>query len=116
MRKTRSLSAVVMAGALLSATGCLGIHQQGYPVGLIYTGTTAPSTLDRVETTGKDKTGAKRGEACSMGILGVAAFGDASIDTAKKAGGITDIHSVEYQATAVLGFVYVQTCTVVYGN
>ena len=51
-----------------------------------------------------------------MGILGVAAFGDASIDTAKKAGGITDIHSVEYQATAVLGFVYVQTCTVVYGN
>jgi len=101
---------------LFVATGCLGIHQQGYPVGVIYNGTTAPSTLDRVETTGKDKTGAKRGEACSTGILAMAAFGDASIEAAKRAGGITDVHSVEYQATAVLGFVYLQACTIVYGN
>ena len=94
----------------------MSIHQQGYPVGVIYTGTTAPSTLDRVETTGQAKTGAKRGESCATGILGVAAFGDASLDSAKKAGGITDIHSAEYQANSVLGFVYTQACTVAYGN
>ena len=116
MKRNRLPLFALMGGILLSATGCLSIHQQGYPVGAIYTGTTAPSTLDRVETTGKDKTGAKRGEACSMGILGLAAFGDASIDKAKKVGGITDVHSVEYRATAVLGFVFLQSCTVVHGN
>ncbi|MCA9597567.1 MAG: TRL-like family protein [Myxococcales bacterium] len=98
------------------AAGCMPVMQQGYPVGVVYNGTKAPSVVDRVEASGPNKTGAKTGEACSTGILGIAAFGDASIDAAKKAAQITDVHSVEYDATAVLGFVYVEVCTVVHGN
>lgn len=105
------------AGVLVSlAAGCAPVMDQGYPVGVIYNGTRAPSVVDRVETSGPNKAGTKTGEACSTGILGLAAFGDASIDSAKKAGQITDVHSVEYDATAVLGFVYVEVCTVVHGS
>ena len=62
-----------------------------------------------------NKAAPKTGRACSTGILGVAAFGDASLDAAKKAGGITSVHSVEYEATALLGVVYVVACTIVHG-
>lgn len=103
-----------MAAAL--STGCMPLIQQGYPVGAIYNGTTAPSALARVETTGENKGGTKSGSACSSGVLGLVAWGDASIDAAKKAGGITSVHSVEYEATAVLGLIYVSACTIVYGS
>ena len=105
-----------MLGALSSiAAACMPINSQGYPVGLVYSATQAPSVMDRVETTGENKAAPKTGRACSTGILGIAAFGDASLDAAKKAGGITSIHSVEYEATAVLGVVYVTACTIVHG-
>jgi hypothetical protein len=106
-------------GALLSGGllgGCMPLVQQGYPVGAVFSSTTAPSALDRVETTGENKTGPKSGSACASGVLGVVAWGDAGIDAAKKAGGITSVHSVEYQATAVLGAVYVSACTIVHGS
>jgi hypothetical protein len=108
------LFGAVALGALVS-TGCIPISNQGYPIGAIYTGTQVPSAVDRAEMSGENKAGPKSGRACATGILGIAAFGDASIDAAKKAGGITSIHSVEYEATAVLGFLYVNACTVVHG-
>jgi hypothetical protein len=37
------------------------------------------------------------------------------VDAAKKAGGITSVHSIEYEATAVLAILYVTACTVVHG-
>lgn len=104
------------AAALLSCVGCAPLVNQGYPVGLIYNGTKVPSTLDRVEVSGENKAGPKVGKSCASGVLGVAAWGDASIDAAKRAGGITSVHSVEYDAMAILGFVYVNACTVVHGS
>jgi len=106
----------VVVSSLMSLAGCASYSNQGTPVGLLYTGTRAPSTLDRAEVTGAGKTGAKSGEACSNGILGLVAWGDSSVDAAKKAGQISSVHSVEYGATGVLGFVYTQTCTVVHGD
>lgn len=103
-------------GVLLSLTGCMSYANQGYPVGAVYNGTQAPSALERVEASGQGKTGAKSGESCVTGIMGVAAFGDGSLDAAKRAGQITDVHSVEYKATAVLGFVWAEVCTIVHGN
>jgi len=114
--KKLTLSGIGLVGLTMTAGACLPIQNQGYPAGVIYNGTTAPSMLDRVETSGAGKVGTKMGKACSTGILGVAAFGDASLDAAKRAGQITDVHSMEYEATAVLGFVYSQVCTVVHGN
>lgn len=43
------------------------------------------------------------------------ATGDASIDEAKRAGGIKEIASVDYQVNSVLG-IYAQFCTIVKGK
>ncbi|MEO8874007.1 MAG: TRL-like family protein, partial [Polyangiaceae bacterium] len=83
--------------------------------GSIYSGTTVPHGVDRLEMAGQAKTGDKAGEACATGILGLAAFGDASIDAAKKAGQISDVHSVELRTMNILG-IYTQGCTEVHGK
>ncbi len=48
--------------------------------------------MNRNEISGPGKTGDKHGEAYVTGILVVVAFGDGSLDAAKKAGGITEVH------------------------
>lgn len=60
-------------------------------------------------------TGAKKGMACQTSILGAVATGDASIEAAKKAGGITKVTSVDATSNSILGF-YAKYCTVVRGN
>ena len=57
----------------------------------------------------------KRGEACQSSILGMFGFGDASIETAKKDTGITNVSSVDASSFSVLGF-YNKYCTIVKGN
>lgn len=57
----------------------------------------------------------KSGEACAQSILGLVAFGDASIETAKKNAGITTVSTVDHATLNVLYF-YGQYCTVVYGE
>lgn len=101
-------------GAVMTFTlvGCAGF---GYPFGSLYTGTQTPHGMDRNETSGPGKTGDKHGEACATGILYAVAFGDASLDAAKKAGGISEVHSVEFHNTSILG-IYNQGCTEVHGK
>jgi TRL-like protein family len=109
---TKNLLKVAIGGAMaMIAIGC----GYGYPVGSLYTGTQVPHGMNRNETSGPAKTGDKHGEACATGILGAAAFGDASLDAAKKAGGITEVHSVEFHGTNILGL-YTQGCTEVHGK
>jgi TRL-like protein family len=103
-----------IAGVTFIATGCAAFTG-GYPSGSIYSGTTVPHGVDRLEMAGQAKSGAKSGEACATGILNLAAFGDASVDAAKKAGGVTDVHSVELRTMNILG-IYTQGCTEVHGN
>jgi hypothetical protein len=103
------------AGIALALIGCAG-PMFPYPTGGLYNGTQTPSAINRNETSGPGKSGDKSGEACATGILSAVAFGDASIDAAKKAGGITEVHSVENHVTSILGFVYVQGCTEVHGK
>ena len=59
--------------------------------------------------------GSARGESCATSILGVFASGDASIDAAKKSGGIAQVTVVDHTANSILGF-YAKFCTVVYGK
>jgi hypothetical protein len=94
-----------------AVTGCAAL---GYPTGSIYTGTDTPHGMQRLQGGGANKGGTARGEACATGILGLVAFGDASLAAAKKAGGITDVHSVEYSGTSILG-IYSRGCTVAIG-
>ena len=61
------------------------------------------------------KPGSKKGMACTTNILGFYASGDASIETAAKAGGISNIATVDRQFTNY-AFVYGKMCTIVTGN
>ena len=63
-----------------------------------------------------DARAAKEGEACSYSVLWLAAWGDSSLSRAQKQGGISKIASVEYENSAILGFVYHRFCTFVRGK
>lgn len=98
--------AAVAMGLALAMSGCANVagHTQaglGFYKAPLDAGTTAKA--------------GKRGEACAQNVLGAVAWGDASIDTAKKAGGITQVATVEYLHTRVLGY-YAKFCTVVHGD
>ena len=57
----------------------------------------------------------KSGTACAKSILGWVGLGDASIDAAKKAGGITEVSSVDHASTNILGL-YATFCLTVNGK
>ncbi|MBK8253511.1 MAG: hypothetical protein IPK82_12695 [Polyangiaceae bacterium] len=103
--------------AAIAIFGCgCGALGGGYPSGSLYQGTKTPHGVDRLEMAGSAKSGDKEGESCATGILGAIAWGDASVDAAKKAGQITDVHSVELRSFSILGVVYSTGCTVVHGK
>jgi hypothetical protein len=97
---------------LLTGCAALGVY---YPFGSIYQGTQIPHYVNRQSTQGPGTTGDKVGESCATGILFAVAFGDASLDAAKKVGGISEVHSVEFHGTSILGL-YTQGCTEVHGK
>jgi len=112
MRTSRPLVLSSVCAAI--AAGTIGCTVLGYPTGSIYTGTKVPHGAMRLEGAGAGKGSTARGEACATGILGMVAFGDASLAAAKKAGGITDVHSVEFGGLSILG-IYTKGCTIAYG-
>ncbi|HEY3819937.1 MAG TPA: TRL domain-containing protein [Polyangiaceae bacterium] len=105
------LSSLVVVAVAAGTVGCTVL---GYPTGSIYTGTKVPHGAMRLEGSGAGKGGTARGEACATGILGMVAFGDASLAAAKKAGGIADVQSVEFGGLSILG-IYTKGCTIAYG-
>ncbi len=105
-----SISKILSFGVVVALMGGCG-----YPTGMVYTGVTQPHPATRAEVSGQGKSGDKHAEACATGILNLAAWGDASTDAAKKAGGITDVHSVEFRSFSILG-IYTQGCTEVHGK
>ena len=105
MMKPLCLTLVLAAGALLPA--CVAT-----PVGpgIVYTGVKAP-----LEATASTSPSTKAGKSKASQVLGIAAWGDATIQTAAKAAGITIIHHVDYEAFSVLG-VYSSFEVTVYGD
>ena len=57
----------------------------------------------------------KFGQACARSVLGLIAFGDASITAAMRDGGISEIAWVDYEVLNVL-LVYAHSCTIVHGR
>jgi hypothetical protein len=80
--------------SFLFVTGCATI----YPSGSIYTNISLPVTA-----TASSGAATKVGVAQCTSILGLVAMGDASIEAAKKNGGITKVHHVDYGAKNILG-------------
>ncbi len=103
----KNLKLVLLAVYALGFAGCATAQS---PVnGLFYT---------NVQTAGgatEAYGGSARGEACATSILGAFASGDASIDAAKKNGGIAQVTTVDHSATSYVGF-YAKYCTIVYGK
>ena len=62
-----------------------------------------------------NQAGNRVGEACASSILGLIATGDASTETARRAGGITMITSVDGYASSILG-IFAKYCTIVRGR
>ena len=68
------------------------------------------------QSTGNSNVAAtKTGVACAHSVLGLVAWGDASIRTAAATAGITRIAYSDYSVSNVLGF-YGTYCTTVYGS
>lgn len=106
MRKIgRQLTLAVTCAAVL--TGCAVVGQA--PV-------TAPITINEQGpvSAGPAAGSSKVGRAVATGIL-LVAWGDASISTAMRNGGITRIHHVDHETLNIMG-VYAKYTTIVYGE
>lgn len=104
--KTQLVAAAV---AVLALNGCaMANGGDAHALGTIYSGYKSSGAV------GPGAAG-KTGQACISSILGVVATGDASLEAAKKAGGITTISHVDHEQFSVLG-VYATSCTIVHGQ
>jgi TRL-like protein family len=92
--------------AFLFVTGCATL----YPAGSIYTNIKLPVTV-----TANSGVATKVGTSQCTSILSAVAIGDASIETAKKNGGITKVYHVDYDVKNILGIVGTYKVTV-YGE
>lgn len=100
-----SLAAIALVG--LSLSGCQIVASP--MLGGIYNETKyGDVATDEASAT-------KEGKACGTSILGWVATGDASIQAAKAAGGITKVASVDHSAKNILG-IFGEWCTIVRGN
>lgn len=92
----------------VSLTGCATSIWNKGGMGGIYT-----DTKDSFLATGAQ--GARTGKACQQNILGAVVTGDASVEAAKKEGGIRTVSSIDNEFNSILG-VYGKYCTIVTGN
>jgi hypothetical protein len=102
-----------LAAAALAAflsTGCLATATGGdtFAFGFIYSGYKSGGAVGPAAAT-------KTGQACVSSILGAIATGDASIEEAKRVGGITQVAFVDHEQFSILGL-YATSCTIVHGQ
>ena len=104
---SRSWTIGVLSLGVIILTGCQPVAS---PVmGIIFNDT----KYGYIATT--NATATKEGKACAQSIMGLVATGDASISTAKAAGGITEVAHIDYTAHSILGIV-ADFCTIVKGK
>lgn len=101
------IKALFLALGALALSGCAVVSS---PVGsALFTDVSAP--VSATDATDSNKTG----KSCASNVLGLVATGEASIEAAKRAGGVKTVSSVDGYSTNVL-FLYARYCTVVKGQ
>lgn len=102
---------VSLLGLAFLSTFAVGCAMVASPVGngALYTDVHGPVA------TGPEAASGKSGKACAANYLGFVAVGNASIEAARKNGGISRISTVDHRSFGVLG-IYTQFCTVVSGS
>ena len=103
------LKLFLISFAALILSGCA--YNSPVP-GAFFTGTTFPSG-DKVKLDGE--TDRKQGRSSCYSVFALVAFGDCSINSAMKHGGITKIHHVDSSSMNVLYFFF-KYDTIVYGE
>lgn len=98
----KKLAFAALLGGTVALSGCAA----PYGPGMIFSDMNAPITAS--SSTSCNKTG----ESEMTNILGWIATGDASIDSAKKAAGISRVASVDYHFSNILGIIQVTTTKV----
>ena len=97
MKKFRNL--VLMGTIAILFSSCFAMSRRAPLTGFLYTSTKSPGFV--TSNPGASKVGSSE----AMSILGLVATGDASIDAAAKAAGISKIHHVDEECTVILGIV-----------
>ena len=97
---------VFLAFTLWLVTGCA--HVASPALGAFFTQLSAPGMATA-------NTGTKKvGEGVCTSVLGIVAFGDCSIETAKRSAGITKVATVDTKVENY--FVFAKLTTIVYGE
>ncbi len=79
---------------LLSLSACA----TSTPQGIVYTEVKLP-----INVTSNGQAYARTGVAECKSVMGLVAFGDCSIETAKKQGGVSKVYHVDWEARNILG-------------
>ena len=112
MKFTKITASLAITAAALLITGCTRLRAPFQPpVGNVYTNYTAPLGVELTDT----KIGPKTGEAKTTSILGLVAFGDASIQAAAKNGGLKKVYHADYKYFNILGIIK-ETTVIVNGE
>ncbi|HQQ95006.1 MAG TPA: TRL-like family protein [Bacteroidia bacterium] len=96
MKKIKGLAAMATVALIFSSCA---MSRNAPLTGFLYTSTKSPMAV--TNNAGASKVGTSE----AMSILGWVATGDASIDAACKAGGVTKIHHVDEECTGILGII-----------
>lgn len=96
----RFAAVLALCGALWVTTGCAFRAPVIPPTGLLFSNYNAPLTT---EFDGTPASGLKKGEASSMSVLSLFAFGDCSLNAAAEEGGLSTIEYCDYSYLNVLG-------------
>jgi len=99
---------LALLGALLAllVAGCQPVAAPA--IGILYLNVKGPIAAT-------DLTGTREGRACAQSIMGLVATGDASIEAAKRAGGIEQVAWIDHESTSTLGIIG-EFCTIVHGK
>jgi hypothetical protein len=111
------IGCILLVIIVLISSGCASNLYPGGPsvAGLIYTEVTTPAQMLTVAVD-KDAQPFRKGEASSVAILGLFAFGNGGIDAAMKDAGITKVHHVDHTTQHFLYAIFAKDKVVVHGE
>lgn len=105
------VAGLTVAAFCVMLTGCTLVAPVVPPTGAIYTDISAPINTYVSNTAINGKVG----RASSKDILGLVAWGDASVRAAADQGGLTTVNHIDYEFVNVL-FFFSKYTTIVYGQ
>ena len=102
----------VLAVLAFLGLGCGMVGAPGYLPGTIYVNAVYPQSNGYYNELTPN---AKHGEACATAYFGWIAIGDAGVNAAMRAGGISKASTIDFRATNILGLI-AKYCAIVSGT